>query len=345
VAFRASEEGQRGPLAIPERFSEDEAYVYHNNWLISYKLSREATDWAKKNNRSDLEYFSSPDAARWRPFLEALDATYLAWIGPRLEAIRKADPGAVITVGHHDPLIAALPSNQRLDVITLHRYVPPGPGGLADQRRQLMALRGMYREKPVVLGEFGHRATEIGEETMAIDESATWLQLLADGFAGGLKWQLNDTRDGTDTMGLFRMDGSPRPIAHATALIARLALAADTTEAARLTVAADDAGGTCYQFTRADLLAIGGRCASSGAAVELVDGARQIFATRSGDGSYLVGVTAPTRLLFRGPASGAPRGWTLALEGTVLATFQPSSGGTVTIDLEAGHTYQLIPSS
>jgi hypothetical protein len=344
VAFRASDEGQRGPLAIPERFSEDEAYVYHNNWIISYKLSLEATNWAKKTGRSDLEFFGSPEAARWRPFLEALDATYTAWLGPRIEAIRTGQPGAVITIGHHDPLIAALPANRQLDVISLHRYVPPGPDGLADQRRQLTALRAMYPDKPVMLGEFGHRATEIGDEAAAIEESATWLQLLADGFAGGLKWQLNDTRDGTDTMGLFRMDGSARPAAHASALIARLALAADAAVPGTLTLATDDAGSTCYRFTRDELLALGGRCGSSGSPVELVDGARQLFATRAGDGSYLVGVTAPTRLLFRGAPGAGAAGWTLSAEGAVLATFQPSGAGPVTIDLEAGRTYQLTPS-
>ena len=108
VAFRASDEGLRGPLAIPERFSEDEAYVYHNNWIISYKLSLEATDWSKKTGRSDLEFFGSPEAARWRPFLEALDATFKVWMEPRIEAIRKGNPAAVITMGHHDPLIAEI---------------------------------------------------------------------------------------------------------------------------------------------------------------------------------------------------------------------------------------------
>jgi hypothetical protein len=343
VAFRASEEGQRGPLAIPERFSEDEAYVYHNNWIMSYKLSLEATDWAKKTGKSDLEFFTSPDAARWRPFLDALDATYKSWLEPRLEAIRKADKNAVITIGHHDPLIAALPSNKLLDAISLHRYVPPGPDGLADQRRQMMALRGLYPGKPVFLGEFGHRATEIGDEAAAIEESASWLQLLADGFAGGLKWQLNDTRDGTDTMGLFRMDGSARPVAYASPMIAKLAQAPDPSAGATMTIATDDAGGTCYRFSRGEALALGGRCGASGGPVELIDGVRQIFAARASDGSYQMGVTAPTRLLFRGaPSYGAAR-WTLATDGAVLATLQPSGAGPVTLDLEAGRTYQLKP--
>ncbi|HZO28713.1 MAG TPA: hypothetical protein VFH48_22290 [Chloroflexota bacterium] len=270
-AFRASEEGKRGPLAIPERFSEEDAYVYHNNWLLSYKLSVEANDWAKRTGRSGLEYFGSPDAARWRPFLDALDATYRAWLEPRISAIREADPAATITIGHHDPLIAALPANRQLDVISFHHYVPTGPAGLADQRQQLLALRGLYPDKPVMLGEFGHRATEIGDEAAAIEEAATWLQLLADGFAGGLKWQLNDTRDGTDTMGLFRMDGWPRPIARAAALISQLVTASSAGPAGTLTVSTDDAGGTCYRFTRGDLLALGGRCGTSGSPAELLE--------------------------------------------------------------------------
>ena len=351
VTFRASDEGQRGPLAIPERFSENEAYVYHNNWLLSYRLSQEATDWSKKHGRSDLEFFTSPDAARWKPFLEALDATYMAWLEPRIQSIRKGDPGAVVTIGHHDPLIAALPSNGLLDVISLHRYVPAGPDGLADQKRQLAALRGLDPDQPVMLGEFGHRATEIGDEPVAIEESATWLQLLVEGYSGGLKWMLNDTRDGTDTMGMFRMDGSPRPVAYATAMLAKLALAArsapagDPSAAPVLTIAGDEAGGTCYRFSRGDLLAVGGQCKSSGSPVELADGARQVFATRAADGSYAVGVTAPTRLLFRGPVTGAPTSWTLMLEGAAIATLQPSGSGPVAIDLEAGWIYQLVPTT
>ena len=96
-----------------------------------------------------------------------------------------------------------------------------------------MALRGMYPDKAVLLGEFGHRATEIGEDAAAIEETATWMQLLADGFAGGLKWQLNDTRDGTDTMGMFRMDGSPRPIVFATSQLAQITQGAEAATPAR----------------------------------------------------------------------------------------------------------------
>ncbi|MGE3273433.1 MAG: hypothetical protein AB7P40_32160, partial [Chloroflexota bacterium] len=66
-------------------------------------------------------------------------------------------------------------------------------------------------------------------------------------------------------------------------------------------------------------------------------------ATRTADGSYLLGVTTPTRLLFRGIAAGPPMRWTLSVEGVVVATFQPSGSGPVTLDLEAGRTYELVP--
>ena len=69
-------------------------------------------------------------------------------------------------------------------------------------------------------------------------------------------------------MGLFRMDGSPRPIAGAAALISQLVTASSAGPAGTLEVTTDDTGGTCYRFTRGDLLALGGRCGTSGSPAE-----------------------------------------------------------------------------
>jgi hypothetical protein len=233
VAFRASDEGQRGPLAIPERYSEDEAYVYHNNWIMSYKLSLEATDWSKKTGKSDLEFFSSSAAARWRPFLEALDATYKVWMEPRIEAIRKGNPNAVITMGHHDALIAALPSNALLDVISLHRYVPPGPDGLADQRQRIpMYGQRLFTQSGVTTelrslgcaGEFGALPPD-GEPARNLrcrhEETSTWI-----GFGGCMAARRRASQSGgiastrRHRRGLGwrhrvpRMDGFARAIRH-----------------------------------------------------------------------------------------------------------------------------------
>jgi len=342
-AFRVSDEGKNGPLAIPERFSDDEAYVYHNNWILSYHLSLEATAWAAKTGRADVEYFSQPEAAQWKPLLEALDTTYAAWLGPQIQAIRAVDPVTPITLGQHDPLIAALPYNQQLDVITLHRYVSPGPDGVKDLRRQLLALRSMFPDKPILLGEFGYRATELGDDGAALEETATWLQLLADGFAGGLKWMLTDTRNGTDTMGLFRIDGSPRPVAYATAAVARLTAGIDAGASAVLTFDRGDDGATCYRFDRDRFLALGGRCFAGALPWELATGARQVFTRRDADGSYLLFVTASSRLVPRPAASGGIARWNLSEDGASGGGRGRIVSGSSPTDLEPGRVYRLAP--
>jgi hypothetical protein len=343
AAFRVSDEGQHGPLAIPDRFSDDEAYVYHNNWLLSYKLSQEASTWATSKGRADVEYFSQPEAARWRTFMDVLDTTYRAWLEPQIQAIRAVDPATPITIGQHDPLIAALPANQMLDVITLHRYGPPGPDGLKDIRRQLLALKAMFPDRPVVLGEFGHRATDLGEDVAAVEETAVWLQLLSDGFAGGLKWMLTDTRDGTDTMGMFRIDGSPRPVAYATVAIAQVAAGLDDSPAPILTLDKSGDGATCYRFDRDRFLALAGRCFSSAIPWELGTGARQVFVRREADGSYLVAVTAPSTLQARPAGAGGISNWAL----TEVFGGDPSQTRTLAsasaVDVQAGRIYRLAP--
>jgi hypothetical protein len=341
-AFRASDEGKNGPLAIPERFSDDEAYVYHNNWILSYHLSLEATAWANATGRADVEYFSQPEAASWRPFLDALDASYAAWLGPQIQAIRAVDPTTPITVGQHDPLISALPSNQQLDVITLHRYVGAGPDGLRDLRKQLLALQALFPGRPVLLGEFGYRATELGDDGAAVEETATWLQLQADGFAGGLKWMLTDTRDGTDTMGLFRIDGSPRPIAYATAAIARLAANLDA-PTPLLTLDRGDDGTTCYRFDRDRFLALAGGCYMSALPWELRAGARQLFARRDADGSYLVFVTSAAGLVARPAGPDGVTRWRVTEDGSGAGATATTLTTSAAADLEAGHVYRVSP--
>lgn len=42
AAFRATPEGKRGSQGIPERLTDEEAYSYHNAWLLSYELARDA---------------------------------------------------------------------------------------------------------------------------------------------------------------------------------------------------------------------------------------------------------------------------------------------------------------
>jgi len=258
-AFRQQDEGKRGPLAIPEWFSDEDTYYLHNNWLHSYALSQEASAWATANGRADVEFYAAPEAARWSTFLQVLDAGYAAWLEPQVRLIREADPAARITVGHHDALMASLPANRQLDFVTWHAYPTAGRAGHDFYARTLGALRALHPDRPVLLGEFGYRASERDERAVAHDEAAVLLRLYADGFAGGLKWLLTDTRDGTDSMGAFRMDGSARPIVDATREIGRLAGAAPSSSMS-FAIREDARGGLCYAFRSDTVTLAGGAC-------------------------------------------------------------------------------------
>jgi hypothetical protein len=338
-AFRASEEGTSGPLAIPEWFSEDDAYYYHNNWLLSYKLSLEASSWALDRGASDLAYFTSPGAARWRSFLHALNATFEAWLDPQIDALRAADPTKPISVGHHEALLAALPANRKLDFVSLHRYSPPGLSGLQDQSRTLAALRSLFPDKPVVLGEFGHRTTELGEAQAAIEEAALFAQLRADGYAGGLKWLLTDTRDATDTMGLFRMDGSAKPLAYATAQLARQVAKNGTP-----VFGAREVGDLCYQLQLDAAIALGGACPGDGPVTVSGDGPVQVFVDWGQAGTIEFAVTAPARVELRLAqilgAAGGP-GWIIESEGLSIAARFSQSGDLVSFDARPELVYRL----
>ncbi|MDP8922600.1 MAG: hypothetical protein M3O34_06945 [Chloroflexota bacterium] len=294
-AFRQTPEGKRGRLAIPGWFSDDETYYWHNNWLLSYALAQEASAWASANGRADVDFYAAPEAAHWAGFLAAVDATYAAWLEPQLRLIREADPSKPITVGHHDALLASLPANRQLDFITWHSYPPAGPSGHRVYTDTTHALRALYPDTPVLLGEFGYRATDRDERTVAIDEAAVLLRLYADGFAGGLKWMLTDTRDGTDSMGAFRLDGTARPITAATRALAALTRTPPV-PGASLEVQEDGRDGLCYAFRAERAVFAGGTCPATREVGLRAAGPAQVFMTVAGDGAIAVSTTEAGRV-------------------------------------------------
>ncbi|MFN8526771.1 MAG: hypothetical protein U0821_27020 [Chloroflexota bacterium] len=212
-AFRLSEDGRHGPQAVPGWMTADEVFVYHNTWIYSTDLAGEAAAWSAATGEPQLAYFETPQAARWQPLIQALDQTLRAWIEPRLQAIRQADPTRPITIGHHDPLLMMLPANRLLDFQSPHFYPPPDAAGLDLLRRSLQRVKARFPDQPIILGEFGVRSTEPGEDAAAIYESAVWLAAALDGHGGGLKWMLTDSRGGTDSMGLYDVHNQPKALA------------------------------------------------------------------------------------------------------------------------------------
>jgi hypothetical protein len=214
-------------------------------------------------------------------------------------------------------------------------------GGLADHRATYRALRALHPEKPILLEEFGQRTTELGEEEAAIDETAVYLELLADGWAGGLKWMLTDTRAGTDSMGLFRMDGSPKPLAAATSAVARYLASPD---GGPLSLDLSGGGsGLCYALRAPGALFVGGTCPDPDAGIT-ADRPAQLFVRRTGGGEAEVSATAAARVSLR-PAvplgAGAGGAWTLERDESGEALPLTVVDDAVVFEVQPGQRYRL----
>jgi hypothetical protein len=168
-----------------------------------------------------------------------------AWTRRQAEAIRSADPDALVTVGLIQWSVPVLlprvdvysgfrPSRQArfVDFLSVHFY-PLADGaygyeGEGAERRNLAYLEAVVREvarpgKPVVLGEFGWygggRPTSMGASRPPASEAqqARWCERVVTTTApmacGWLNWGLYDhpeARDVTELTGLLTRDGAPK---------------------------------------------------------------------------------------------------------------------------------------
>jgi hypothetical protein len=209
---RAAEAGRRD---VPRRLNDDQAYVYANTLDAYRRFLAEAQAWATARGATSVGYFAAPESGRWAPLKDALDAALAAWLRPQVDALRAADPGRPITVGHVDALIGSLPANADLDYLTLHRYPAASTAGIAAAMRLFDDVRAALPGQPLVLGEFGFATAQVEEPRAAALEAEVVRAWHARGGAGALKWMLNDfpnpdnQREGT--LGMFRADGSAKP--------------------------------------------------------------------------------------------------------------------------------------
>ena len=223
AAHRASEAGQR---EVPRRLSDDQAYVYVNTLAAYRQMVQEAAAWAAPRNAPSPAYMRAPESAHWSAFEAALDGTLAAWIGPQLAALRAADPGRPVTIGHVDAFLANLPANGQLDYRTLHRYPAASSAGIAAAMALFDDVRAALPGKPLVLGEFGFANSAVDEGRSAALEAELVRAVRDRGGAGALKWMLNDfpnpdnAREGS--LGMFRADGSPKPVVAAFRALASL---------------------------------------------------------------------------------------------------------------------------
>jgi len=210
---RGSEQGRRD---IPGHLDDDQAYVYAN-LLAAYRgFLRDGWAWARAHDATPVGYLHSPDSAGRDPLKGALDDALAAWMTPRLDALRSADPGRPVTVGYGDPILASLPANDRLDYRTLHHYPAASLEGVRASGVLFEDVRAAIPGKPLVLGEFGFSTAALDEQEAAALEVGTVHAVRESRGAGALKWMLNDVPNGHDphenALGLYRADGSAKPV-------------------------------------------------------------------------------------------------------------------------------------
>jgi hypothetical protein len=279
--YRASDEGSK---TIPSYLSDDEAFVYVNNLRLYRELLADAAAWVKQSGGTTLDYLDDPAGHKWAPFINALNATLQAWIAPQLHAIRSADPLRPVTVDHVDAVLARLPANDVLDLQSLHRYPGSSAASIRSNLNLLAVIQRAHPGKPLVLSEFGYATESIEPARAALDETAILLGLLAQHAAGGAKWMLNDMPQGFNmrerTLGAFRLDGSPKPIASAMAAL-RDYLTSSGSAAGDFTLDDDKDVGLRYVYRASDALFLGGKSVQTGAASMEATGPAQLFVTWS----------------------------------------------------------------
>lgn len=211
--YRASDEG-RG--RVPARLSDDRAYVYANLLAAYLQFLDEASAYAVERGSTSVRFALSADSARWASLTDALNDSLATWIKVRTEAIWAADPDAHVTIGHVDPILASLPANNWLDYRTLHRYPTASSAGIRLAMELFDDVRVAIPGKPLVLGEFGFSNSDVPDDRSAALEEELIREVHERGGAGALKWMLNDFPQGFNTyqnnLGMFRGDGSPKPI-------------------------------------------------------------------------------------------------------------------------------------
>jgi hypothetical protein len=212
--YRASESGQKN---VPERLTDEQAYVYVNVLRAYSQLLDDSAAWVKAKDGNIVKYLRSPEGAAWAPLLDALNDSLALWLRPRLGAVRRADPGRLVTLAHVDTILATLPVNAWLDYRTYHRYPTASASGIRSALALWDDVRTAVPGRPLVLGETGVSNEGTDEATSASLELDLLKGVREHGGAGALKWMLNDVPNGANPrenkFGMFRADGSAKPIA------------------------------------------------------------------------------------------------------------------------------------
>ncbi|HEV7665059.1 MAG TPA: hypothetical protein VGQ62_16125, partial [Chloroflexota bacterium] len=273
---------------VPSYLSDDEAWVYVNNLQLYRDMLSAAADWVKAGGYkgTTLDYLADPAGQAWAPLVKALSATLEAWLGPQLQAVRRADPGRAVTLDHVDVVLASLPANDALDFQSVHRYPAQGASAVRSNLSLLAKLQRLH-PTPYLLSEFGYATDTVQPDRAALHETAIFLGLLAQHAAGGAKWMLNDMPQGYNTrertLGAFRLDGGAKPVVAALAMLHEYVNGSGAAPG-DLKLDDDPDTGLRYVYRASDAVFLGGKKVDGGVASFEASGPAQLFVSWSEPG-------------------------------------------------------------
>ncbi len=223
-----------GRNSVPGHLNSRQAYVYANVLRYYAEFQSDMWAWVGQNGRAtEMDYLNSPEAGKWKVFLDALDGTVQKYIELRQGALHQGDPGRLTTIGWNRPDLARMPANRSLGFVSFHRFPGDRAGGLAGTLAMLDHLKNFYSGKPVVLEEFGYSNSDgkngIPLLRTASYETALWLFLYGRGYAGGYKWMLHNFPPGynlyENNFGLTDDQTRPKPSYQAARAVLKMAAA------------------------------------------------------------------------------------------------------------------------
>jgi hypothetical protein len=180
----------------------------------------------------------------WKGLGEAVNQTFDIWIRKHIEAIRRHDKDALVTVGYNN-VLQGLPANSQLDFTSQHVYDwPLSYEQVMSNLTAMDRMAALWPGKPITLGEFGYSngvpmpdGRLLDFHSSSVGEMAHYLWALAKGHDGAMKWVVTDwhwdaiakAADRGRTIqvyeayfGMYYYDGNPngmgrpKPISHAT---------------------------------------------------------------------------------------------------------------------------------
>ncbi len=210
---------------IPPHLDQEAAYYYINALHLFLDYDAAINAFVNQGKGTLVDFMLSAEAEPWYTLIEVLDGTVETWLRARIDPIRAAGCPQLLTVGWNWLHFAGLPANRLLDLQQYHNYTPLSLGGFNTNVRHLESLQRAFPKHPIIFGEFGWSnqssrepgsSRSIHPELTALYEAATLAYLRANGFAGGMKWMLNDVTQVSNpyeaSFGVFQGGDVPKPI-------------------------------------------------------------------------------------------------------------------------------------